>query len=304
MVNIMLNITLPNKKILLAISGGVDSMVLLDYFIKNHNNFEVAHFDHQIREDSYKDYMLIKQIAQQHNIKLHFQSKNIKSLSNGKSIETVAREHRYNFLNEIYQNGFDLICLAHHKNDAAETLLMNLMRGSSIHGCSSIKEYNNHYYRPFMSISKNDILNYAKEHSIEWNEDYTNSIEDCDRNKIRHSILPDLETIKPGTLNNFNNFIQHAQKLSNFLIKEANKYIKNNSISLEDYYNLDEVLQEQICYNIWINVFGSSSNYNKKIKDSFMAHFKKSKNGIKANVNGVAFINKNGTIHFGKSNKY
>ena len=155
-----------DNKILLAVSGGLDSMVLMDLLEKTHPNFSVAHCNFCLRgKESDKDQEFIKLISQSRGIKCFIQNFNTEEYAkdNNISIQMAARELRYSWFQKIYkQYDFDFIATAHHKNDSVETLLINLIRGTGVAGLHGIKEIENNIIRPILTLSKDDLIQYAK----------------------------------------------------------------------------------------------------------------------------------------------
>ena len=177
----------PSGKYVLAVSGGVDSMVLLDVFTKaaSDRNYEliVAHFDHGMREDSTKDAKLVEGVARKLGLMLELGQAQI-DLSN----EATARAVRYDFLGQLaLKSKAAGIITAHHQDDLIETSLLNLARGSRRIGLAPFSS--NSPLRPLRDIPRSDILAYAKMHNIVWHEDETNSDTSNPRNFVRHKLL-------------------------------------------------------------------------------------------------------------------
>lgn len=187
----MMEIALPrHKTYIVAVSGGVDSMVLIDLLIKHQsqNNWQliVAHVNHGIRHDSALDEALVKQVAEVNQ--LIFESINLKLKATAS--ESLARAKRYQFLEEIklkYQAA--AIITAHHQDDFIETAILNLIRGTGRKGLSSLKN-NDLRLRPLINYPKSEIIKYAKANHLVWHEDYTNKDQHYLRNYIRINLLP------------------------------------------------------------------------------------------------------------------
>lgn len=185
----------------LAVSGGVDSMVLLDLLARHAEQrnavaqpstlnsqplrFVVAHFDHGIRPDSEEDRKLVQNNAKKHGLPFVFE---VANLGSGAS-EAKAREARYEFLERVRQaSGAKAIITAHHQDDLLETAIINLLRGSGRRGLTSLKSTDK-LLRPLLGHSKERIKDYAAAHSIAWREDSTNTDTKYIRNYVRHKIL-------------------------------------------------------------------------------------------------------------------
>lgn len=224
-----LNGVLPGTYVV-AVSGGVDSMVLLDLLTKSQNklklNLIVAHLDHGIRSDSKKDLNLVKKVSQ--SFDLIFESKCLKL---GPNIsEAVAREKRYEFLESIRQKyEADSIITAHHQDDLIETAIVNLIRGSGRKGLSSLSSTKSRL-RPLLNYPKSELINYANKHKLDWREDSTNLDQSYLRNYVRHKIVSRLD--KQGRTQ-FVTILQNMSRLNLELDSLINNLLTSQSSSLE-----------------------------------------------------------------------
>jgi tRNA(Ile)-lysidine synthase len=175
----------PNKY-LLAISGGVDSMVLLDLLSKQKDlTLVIAHFDHGIRTESQTDRLLVEKAAEQYGLPFVYSEGH---LDNNVS-ESIARDARYSFLfTEMKKQKAKAIVTAHHKGDKLETAVLNLLRGTGRKGLTSLRS-SDIIKRPMLSISKDEIYNYARQNKITWHEDLTNQDTKYKRNFVRKEVL-------------------------------------------------------------------------------------------------------------------
>lgn len=190
------------KRYLVAVSGGADSMVAASLFRDAELPFVMAHCNFHLRgDDSDRDMRFVQEIAGQWQIPLFVREFDTLSMqkNSGKSVEMVARELRYDWFSEI-MTGFDFLVTAHHATDAAETVLLNLCRGTGLKGLCGIPPKNGKIIRPMLTFTAQEIRQYAESHHIAYVEDYTNSDESIARNRIRHSVIPQLETINPQFL--------------------------------------------------------------------------------------------------------
>lgn len=189
-------------KILLAISGGIDSMVMLHLFQECKFKFSVAHANFQLRDsESEGDENFVKDFCKKNSIS--FFTKKFETEQYGKtnhlSIQMAARELRYQWFHELlieYQ--FDSIATAHHLNDSIETVLLNFVRGSGLEGLDGIASKNGKVIRPLLFATRKEIKNYADENKIEWREDRSNISDDYPRNFIRHRVYPLLKELNPS----------------------------------------------------------------------------------------------------------
>ncbi len=193
-------------KILLAISGGADSVVMLDLFAQAKYSCGIAHCNFHLRgEDSNKDEEFVKKLAKQYKFSWHNIEFNTEEYAekHGISIEMAARNLRYEWFENIRQTfDYKYIAVAHHKDDVIETFFINLVRGTGVRGLSGIKRKNGKIIRPLLFAYRKDIINYAKSNNLNYREDKTNKDTTIIRNKLRHEILPLLKEINPSADNN------------------------------------------------------------------------------------------------------
>lgn len=170
------------KKYLIAVSGGVDSVVLLDMLAKKHENILVAHFDHGIREDSKEDAIFVRQLAVKYGVKFFTKREEL----GANASEEKARRARYKFLRELSEKQNATIVTAHHLDDVVETIIINMARGTGWRGLAVLNAED--IYRPLINFKKQEIINYAKQNNLKWREDSTNSLNVYMRNIVRHKI--------------------------------------------------------------------------------------------------------------------
>lgn len=203
------------KRYLVAVSGGADSTVAASLFHDAGLQFAMAHCNFHLRgKDSDRDMLFVKETAEQWHIPLfirEFDTLEIQKKS-GKSVEMVARELRYNWFSEIMAD-FDHLVTAHQASDAAETQLLNLCRGTGLKGLCGIPPVNGKIIRPMLVFTAQEIRQYAENHHLRYVEDYTNHDERIARNRIRHSVIPQLEILNPQFLqtNTRSRHILHQQ---------------------------------------------------------------------------------------------
>ncbi|OWV12694.1 tRNA lysidine(34) synthetase TilS [Fibrobacter sp. UWB5] len=192
------------KRLLLAVSGGLDSICLAHYFIKNREALGIewlgiAHVHHGLREGTAdRDATFVEAFARKYNIPFFLKRLNGEALKNAEgSLEENARDARYKALQEAAEN-CDAIVTAHHAGDQAETMYMRLRRGTTLAGLKGIQEVRDNIYRPLLNTTRAELLTYARENNLEWCEDESNSDVKFARNKVRHEFLPQLEKESPG----------------------------------------------------------------------------------------------------------
>ncbi|MDR0294678.1 MAG: tRNA lysidine(34) synthetase TilS [Prevotellaceae bacterium] len=210
----------PNDNVLLALSGGMDSMVLAQLLLRSGQTFGIAHCNFSLRgKESDTDQSFVEDWTRQHGIPFHtirFDTQEY-AVSHKLSTQMAARELRYNWFNTLVrQHGYTKIAIAHHANDLAETLLLNLTRGTGLKGLCSMAPTNGNIIRPLLFANRNEIQKYAKEKGILFREDQTNASDDYARNYIRHHIIPGLEKLNPSLIETLlynNRYLLHVQSL-------------------------------------------------------------------------------------------
>ncbi len=258
---------LKNKKLLLAVSGGIDSMVLLDLFYKLRFDICVAHCNFQLRgKESDADEMLVREICQEGYIPYFINSFDTHEFAkeNKLSIQLAARKLRYDWFQELLLLGFDYVLTAHHLDDSLETVLINFSRGTGLEGLTGIPAQNGYVVRPLLPFSRLEIEHFAAENQIQWREDSSNASDKYLRNKIRHSIVPLLKEMNAGFLDSFQNTVQHLQQAES-LVDDATRLVyekvvneKENQLEI----NLTQLLKFQnyqaYLYQ-WLNKYGFSA---------------------------------------------
>ena len=212
---------------LVALSGGADSVALLLILQELGYRIEAVHCNFHLRgEESDRDEEFVKSLCKKKIIPLHlihFDTKEYASLHQV-SIEMAARELRYGYFRQLCQDiNASSVCVAHHRDDAVETLLMNLLRGSGIHGLTGIRPKNDLIIRPLLCVSREDIEEYLHSIGQDYVTDSTNLEDDVVRNKIRLRILPLLKEINPSVSDNIARsayYLSEAEKVFNHSIKE------------------------------------------------------------------------------------
>jgi tRNA(Ile)-lysidine synthase len=189
-------------EILLGISGGVDSMVMLDLFLNAGYSVSAAHCNFRLRgSESEQDMAFVSEYCSTNNILLHTESFETESYAadNRISVQMAARELRYSWFERLrIENKYAFTAIAHNKDDIAETFLINLVRGTGIRGLTGIKAKSGNIIRPLLFASRKDILGYSASNNVPFREDSSNREIKYTRNRIRHRILTEFEAISPG----------------------------------------------------------------------------------------------------------
>ena len=274
------------SKLLLAVSGGPDSLAMLDLFYKFRKDFGVeiaaAHLDHMFRKESKSEADFVEKISKKKGIKLFRRQVNLPEIikRNNLSDEAAARKIRFDFFKEIIKKyNFDLLALAHHRDDQAETVLLNLFRGSGLQGLSGIQavaEFNGiKIIHPMLNFSKKEILNYCDQNNLKPRFDSSNKKNIYSRNIIRNEIF---SVVEKKINNKAREVIARSSKLlaaeNEFLeqlaLKEYKKILKNKNdkkivIDFNKFENIDQVLQRRI-YRLIYN------HLNDNLDDLYLDH--------------------------------
>ena len=221
------------EKVVLAVSGGPDSICMLDILndIKNDEtidiNFEivVAHVNHMIRKEAEEDEKYVKKYCEEKQIEFYSKSIDVQKMANNNKIgvEEAGRKARYDFFDEILERtNAQKIAIAHNKNDKVETVLMHILRGSGINGLKGIEAKRGKYIRPLIEFERSEIEEYCSKKNLQPRIDKTNFENEYTRNKVRNLLIPYIQK-------EFNpNLIQTIDRLSN-LVAEEEKYIKKKN---------------------------------------------------------------------------
>lgn len=224
-------------KTLLAVSGGVDSMVLLHLYQALKLDFAVAHCNFQLRgTESNLDEKLVVYFCKKHDIPCFVERFDTMQFVESRkvSIQIAARELRYNWFKQICaDNDYQFIATAHHLDDQVETFLINFTRGTGIDGLVGIPEKNENIIRPLLIFSRDEILNYAAENGVEWREDQSNATTKYLRNKMRHLVLPVLKEENTEFLKSFQNTLHHL-KQTQLLANDAVAFFEKECAQMID----------------------------------------------------------------------
>jgi len=228
---------LSDSKLLIAVSGGIDSVVLAHLTQQIGLNFGICHCNFKLRgEESDGDEEYVKDLANDFGVSVHTTSFKTEEYANEHklSIQVAARKLRYYWFYDLLQeHQYDYVLTAHNTNDNLETFLINLSRGTGLEGLTGIPPINDRSVRPLLNFSRDDITLYAIKNSIVWREDRSNATVKYVRNKVRHKILPVLKEINPHILETFKGTIDNlneSQDLAKDYVEELSKKI----ISRED----------------------------------------------------------------------
>ena len=219
---------LKGKRLFLAVSGGMDSIVLLQLFHQLNYEIAVLHCNFSLRNlESDGDEEFVKYYCESKKIPLFVQKFDTKQFAEDAklSIQVAARKLRYDwFYEQLADENFDYILTAHHLDDSLETFLINLTRGTGLEGLTGIPAQNDKIIRPFLPFSRVEIEKYIQENNLQWREDSSNASDKYFRNKVRHAIVPVLKELNPNLLSSFQNTVENLQQTQS-LVEDASKLV-------------------------------------------------------------------------------
>lgn len=245
------NLFSEKEKILLAVSGGIDSAVMCNLFYKAKLSFAIAHCNFQLRgEESNKDEAFVKSLAKKYDVPFYSTSFFTQQFSeqNKISIQMAARDLRYQWFEQIRKEGkFKFVAVAQHKDDSIETFFINLIRGTGISGLHGILPKQDKIIRPLLFATKNEIQIFSKANNIAYREDSSNLSDKYIRNKIRHHIIPVLKEINPNAEETITKDIERIRDVESiylaFIENKRNELLKKEKkqvvISIESLTTLN-----------------------------------------------------------------
>ena len=259
------------KLYLVGLSGGADSVALLLILRELGYRIEAAHCNFKLRgEESDRDEIFVRELCAHYNIPIHvihFDTKEYANLHKV-SIEMAARDLRYGYFRQLCKDiNAEGVCIAHHRDDAVETLLMNLLRGAGIHGLTGIRPKNDIVIRPLLCVSRQEILEYLDSIGQSYVTDSTNLVDDVLRNKIRLRVLPLLEEIAPGATVNIDktaNYLREAEQ-----VYEAEMQREKSMLSIDaGEVSITELLQQpspSAFLHEWLSPLGFNTSQTEQI---------------------------------------
>lgn len=225
------------ETVLVAVSGGLDSVVLCHLLKEAGQNISIAHVNYGLRGiESDLDEAFVETLAKKLSSTFYLKKIDAKSeiYNATRGVQEVARDIRYRWFSElIVEHKISFLLTAHHKNDQAETMLHQFLRGGFLSALRGMKSINGNVVRPLLSFSREEILSYAKLHGIAWREDASNSSKIYTRNKIRHEVLPILESLNPALVDSLAKraalFSEAEQLVNDFISKDILKFIHRDA---------------------------------------------------------------------------
>lgn len=256
---------LVEKPLLLAVSGGIDSVVLVHLCHQLKLNIAIAHCNFHLRkQDSIDDQVFVEQLGKQLDIPVfvaEFQTEQYAE-ENKISIQIAARELRYDWFKSLIAKGeYKYLLTAHHLDDSMETFLINLSRGTGIEGLLGIPAKNDYIRRPLLPFTREQIVQYAEKNKITWREDYTNAQTKYLRNKIRQNILPLLKETSDQFANSFQKTIDYLQQTFDLSEDASRIYFKKTIRNIDNQLIIDILALKELSSPIaylyrWLQPYG------------------------------------------------
>ena len=302
-----MQLQLNNQTIILAVSTGIDSMVLLDLVQQLRNvKVIVCHVNHHRREQSNEEQQYITKYCKENNLKCYVEELYFEDTKN---FQEAARIKRYQFFEKILKlEHAKYLLTAHHATDNLETILIRLIKSSSHKGYAGIEQLQQiddyYIYRPLLKLTKQDIYNYQQTKQIRYYNDESNDHDDYLRNRIRHNIIPEMEKENPSLYKAIEIYQQHILETNKMLFEQINCFINNevsaqNNIigfTLDSFLQLSDYLKEQVLFEIL-----KKYNLSKTLIEELIDQIKTTKTTIINNISSeLTMIKEYGLIKFGK----
>ena len=302
-----MQLQLNNQTIILAVSTGIDSMVLLDLVQQLRNvKVIVCHVNHHRREQSNEEQQYITKYCKENNLKCYVEELYFEDTKN---FQEAARIKRYQFFEKILKlEHAKYLLTAHHATDNLETILIRLIKSSSHKGYAGIEQLQQiddyYIYRPLLKLTKQDIYNYQQTKQIRYYNDESNDHDDYLRNRIRHNIIPEMEKENPSLYKAIEIYQQHILETNKMLFEQINCFINNEvsaqnniiSFTLDSFLQLSDYLKEQVLFEIL-----KKYNLSKTLIEELIDQIKTTKTTIINNISSeLTMIKEYGLIKFGK----
>ncbi len=249
--------------VVIGVSGGIDSMVLLDLVAQVHpaKKIIVAHIDHKIRSGSRQDAEFVHAKCSGYGIAFEPICVDIQEIARLEktSVEAAGRTIRYGFFEKVRAlSQARFVITAHHRDDSIETVLINLIRGARLRGLSGMTERQGTLLRPLLDVGKSEIRSYAETEGIEYREDSTNLDSQYVRNRVRNEILPQMEKINPSVRETLADFSEYASQLDRMMESWLAVHLSGNSIREDDFAKLPELLQLSLIEKLYASFNGGT----------------------------------------------
>ena len=251
------------SKVLCALSGGRDSVYLLHRLLEwadeRKLTISAAHYNHHLRgEESQRDEDFVKQLCSELHVPLYLGGSDVRAYAeeHGMGVETAARELRYGFLEQTLEKiGGDVIATAHHADDLAETMLLNMVRGAGTAGLSGIPPRRGNIIRPILTVTRKEIDRYLNEHKLAYVEDSTNAEEHTARNILRHRVMPVLSELNDSFAEHAVHAALRLREDEAYLQQQADLFLASRPIEegipLEEMLKLERPIAARVIRSVW-----------------------------------------------------
>lgn len=293
------------KKLIVACSGGPDSMVLLDLLCKSkEQNYSdsiivVAHVNHQLRDTALRDEKIVRDYCEKNHITMEVLTVDVQkeAKKTKTTVEECARNIRIQWLEEIrIKHLADRIVTAHHGDDQAETILYRITKGTGITGLVGIESSREKYSRPLLSATKSEILEYAKDNKIPYWHDETNDDITIPRNMLRHEILPRLSIINPEVWKSLMRLSQSARELKISFDDFFQGVLEKKSFTLDWYHELPLGFQHELLRCLYERANGSTHGLSTSLIEE-LDRFLSTRNGGKKEIGKMSITKKSGIVY-------
>jgi len=278
-----------HKKLVVGLSGGPDSVCLLHQLVALQKMGKISliavHLDHEWRAESYKDAEFCQKLCEELSVPLI--SKKSSELhytapKNGSREDEGRNLRRYLFETVLKEYGADAIVLAHHADDQRETFFIRLTRGTTLTGLCSMKEQDGLYIRPLLHVSKLEIIDFLKEHTLSWIEDASNNSDDYLRNRIRNHLIPALQKCDQRAETQLSRLIASLQDTESFLekltAKTFNSVVSGQLLNIAVLKTIHPVLQKRVL-TLWICMQAPTFTLTESFLDEIMRFLESPRGG-------------------------
>lgn len=290
-----------DKKIVVACSGGPDSMVLVDLYAKGLlpcSDIIVAHINHHLRKTATRDEKIVREYCAQHGLTFEVLQADIKkeAKKTKTTLEECARNIRKKWLEDIRKKHHaDLIVTAHHSDDQAETIIYRIIKWTALTGLVGIESLSGYYLRPLLSVTKADILAYAMKQKIPFWYDETNDDTSIPRNLLRHTVLPEIRSINPEVNTALARLSSTAQELKISFDIFFGDIIQKKSFELDWYHGLPLGFQHELLRFLYEQANGSTHGLSTALIEE-LDRFLSTRNGGEKEIKKLSLVKKQGKI--------
>ncbi len=293
--------SIENENLIIACSGGADSMVLLDIIVHagfNTHSITVCHVNHNLRTSADRDEKIVEKYCKKNNIKFSILSPDVKKVAKETrtTIEECARNIRKDFFESIRKkHKAKYIITAHHADDQSETLIYRITKWTAITGLVGIEEHAGEYFRPLLSVTKRELLEYAQNHKIVFGFDETNDDTNIPRNLIRKTVVPELQKINPEMVSALARLSNSARDLKMSFDAFFTEVIDKKSFTLDWYNGLPLWFQHELLRFLYEHINKSTHGLSTALITE-LDRFLSTRNGWKKEIKKMKLEKKKGIV--------